>query len=215
MAVEVTRLLGEQLAYESEARIRRPPDDPLVMLCKRQLAMLEEFILKWVIPEKPAEAIESIRLLQTNIKDLRNRREKSSTEAQLLLHERATARATPVSKQDPFAALLRGCQEDKSQHNLPERRRLNLLAELNKRPRGTRSLLAKAMGRTLPQLSQLISDPASKCHRTISDDVARTMELALRLKRGELDRIELRPHVVSIQKSVAQLTAVAKKLRRQ
>ena len=213
MAVEVARLLGEQLAHESEASSRRSPDDPSVMFYKHQLIFLEELILGCRLLGKPAEAIEAVRQLQSNIKEWRRRREQRAIEAQIMLKEREAARAAPAPDLDPFAVLLRGSQEDESQHNVTERRRLNLLEEIGKRPRGTKSMLARAMGCTLPRLSQLISDPSSQWHRTISDDVARTMERALNLKRGALDRIESRPYIVSIQKSVTQLAAVAKKLR--
>lgn len=96
-----------------------------------------------------------------------------------------------------------------------EKRRLNLMAQLEARPRGTRSALADALGWGRPRISHLLAPNTSKAFRPMSADIARRIEESLKLPKGSLDRLDLSVREVHLRSVALELQRVLVNIRRQ
>lgn len=94
------------------------------------------------------------------------------------------------------------------QPTLRDRRRLALLKVLEARPRGTKSKLAHSLGMSTSQLSQLLSG-----ERSISEQVARTIESELELVQKFLDKIEPDTAKASQQVAAADISKRFKRIK--
>lgn len=190
LSKEVARLLGEQLPLDLPSDVMLSHLKMQCAMQSSQLKMLEHSIIGLADKVGSREGQRQLRELGESLKANQARRlqvrENIAAESSARLEAQAAARAA-----SPFAPLIAPASASKSPGQLEvfERRRANLLAVLSSSPHGTKTRVARAVGKTPAWLSHFLAVPGSKQHRSISASTARSLEAALGLKERDLERL--------------------------
>ena len=212
---ELVELLNTQLPPDLSVLYQLDSLKREVTMYKTLLNSYEALLLRALNPTAIQDRPELLAQLYVEVVRARAMRAKSQRVIETRLRARAQevkmAKVKKVSR--PFDGLDKPNHTEDSQLSLFERRWANLRDVIEVGGRGAKKQLALALGWTPSQLSQLLSSPARKGHRTISDEVARKLERTLGLPVRELDKIEPKPDVVSLRKSFLSLDALIVKLR--
>jgi hypothetical protein len=214
MSAQIARILEEQSPTFVATDLKLQSTELQLNLCKKMLEMMER-----VISHSASKLTASTGVLQ--LKQLAEQILKQKKERELKLKDIRHRLETPKTRRVSSSPSLHiGFNMHPDVDMIPrqlevcERRRHNLCAAISSRPRGTKAQLAVALKCTPPYLSQMLSPPGSRGHRNISAEVARKLEQALRLKKGELDRIEPKLAIVELNHAISELTKVNKTLGR-
>lgn len=215
-AKEIERLLTDQLTDDLALHVQFQHAQAAAKNARFQLACLEKFVLDATGPDVAPAQADRLAKLRDNI--LRMRVERLAHQKELEENVRARAdqqcrdETAPVTS--PFIDLLDGDRPVRTQTQLPpyERRWINLSRALQGTPKGTKAQLARTLGCLPAQLSQWLSHPGAKGHRTISAATARQLEHALGVPPASLDGIEPTLAAAKLQQTALDFVAALRPL---
>ncbi|PTT91152.1 hypothetical protein DBR42_04465 [Pelomonas sp. HMWF004] len=195
LSAEVTRALTEQYDRLATDQVRMTQLGVGVSVLEAQLTFLENRILE-LTEAAPLGLLQSLQsgIIQRRLAKLEMEKEAARRSEQI----REAANAAHVASNrhaSPFDGLVNPTAEEveerAAQLDVTERRRLNLLVHLDAGRRGAKRDLAAALGWSRARVSHVLAPPYLKQHRPLSDATAKRIEVALQLKAGELDKLEL------------------------
>ncbi len=215
-AKEMARLLEDQLLADVPIYLQFESLKIRMSIYQNQLACIEGLVLNATNPKVTRSSAGRLSELRKII--LHMRADRSSAQRQreagggARAEERAAA-ATPVVN-GPFKWLSNSGASNarQTQLKLSDRRWINLHNAIAGRARGTKKQLALELGWGSSQISQLLSSPNDRNHRTISTKIARKLEHALGLEMGALDSIEPRLGVTESQQTMLDFDAKVNKV---
>ena len=210
-AKEVAWLIDEQLSADAGMHTQLTLAQAKAAACEAYLNSIMQLVLHATAPGTALDPVEQLAKLHTRFQALHARKVQDQQALESQLRERANRPLTATQVlNNPFRQLDSTVDNEatRTQLDIPERRWVNLRSIIHSSPKGTKTLLANALGWDRSQISQLISAPSARGHRKISDLAARKLEQALGLDKGKLDEIETSLSIVKIQQASIDLGAM-------
>ncbi|MNM67882.1 hypothetical protein D3C81_794260 [compost metagenome] len=215
MSVEVTRVLEEGIHTSLPLELKHQANAIWAKLYKMQFDALETLILDIVANKDGAEAADALLSLGNTIQTMRNQRQQDAKDLQRELKGRqASLKESTQRSLGVFDALQLDCAT-----RAPERlakdewRRQNLVKALEARGYGAQARLAVSFGCTRGYISQLLAEPGSKGHRSITKETARKIEAALDLDDGAIDNVPPASDVEKILYATGELSKTIRSIK--
>lgn len=216
MSVEVARILDEGIHASLPLELKHQANAIWMKLYKSQFEILETVILDTASHiQDGAGAADALLSLGNTIRAMRNQRQQA---AQGFQREQENRQASLAESTHQSAGVFAVIQPDYATR-APERlgkdewRRRNLIEELESRGYGAQARLAVSFGCTRGYISQLVAEPGSKGHRSITKEAARKIEVALELDDGVLDNMPPASDVEKILHAAGELDKVARSIK--
>ncbi|WP_354678968.1 hypothetical protein [Cupriavidus plantarum] len=214
----VERLIKDNLVEDATAQMKYASLQARARAQSGQLEMYETLVLAATEPGREKGSASILSDLRDTILRIQEARVRTQKEIEARREEHAQMLASPPRRKrhaSPFDGLgtANTMRVDLSKLPLPEQRRLRLREALDRRPKGTRTSLAEALGVSASYLSQMLSSPSNLGARPINEKMARKLEVELGLPERALEAGEPRTAIIEIQKSLLELELVLRKVK--
>lgn len=217
MSVEVGRILEEGIHASFPLEIKHQANAIWAKLYENQFKSLEAMMLDTTSKIKGGtDAADALLSLGSTVRAMRKQRQQTAQDFQREQENRQECLAESMHRSTGVFAALQPDYATRAPERLgkDEWRRQNLVKELESRGYGAKARLAVSFGCTRGYISQLVVEPGSKGHRSITKNAARKIEVALELDDGALDKMPPASDIEKIFHAVGELGKVLKNIKK-